>query len=224
MAGRAEQVLTPVLRGWVHAGAFPLTAAAGLVLVLLTPAGGGRWATAVFAVTATLLFGTSALFHLGRWSARTSLLLRRLDHSNIFLIIAGSYTPFAVLLLPRSSARDLLILVWSGALVGVLFRVLWTGAPRWLYVPVYLVMGWMAVAYIPAFWRHGGPAVAVLVVVGGLLYTLGAVVYGLERPNPSPRWFGFHELFHVLTVVAFVAHFVGVALAAYGAGTPGTAT
>ena len=221
-ARRAPELATalkPALRGWIHAGAFPLSAAAGLVLVLLSPAGAPRAATAVFALTAVLLFGTSALYHRGTWSPRAELLLKRLDHSNIFLIIAGTYTPFAVLLLPPDRARTLLVVVWAGALAGVAFRVLWTGAPRWLYVPVYLAMGWIAVAYLPAFWRSGGPAVALLVIAGGLLYSAGALVYGFRRPDPSPRWFGFHEVFHVLTVVAFLAHWTGVSLASLSAGT-----
>jgi len=213
------ETVKPVLRGWVHAGAFPLSAVAGTVLVVLSPAGAPRAATAVFALTAVLLFGTSALYHRGTWSPRSALLLKRLDHSNIFLIIAGTYTPFAVLLLPEDSARTLLVVVWAGALAGVAFRVLWTGAPRWLYVPVYLAMGWIAVAYLPAFWRSGGPAVALLVIAGGLLYSAGALVYGFRRPDPSPRWFGFHEVFHVLTVVAFFAHYTGVSLAALSGGS-----
>jgi hemolysin III len=203
----------PRLRGWVHAGAFPLAALAGLLLVLAAPAGQARTSTAVFAASAVLLFGTSAVYHRGRWSPRTALLLKRLDHSNIFLIIAGTYTPFAVLLLPPSAARTLLVVVWSGAVVGVLFRVLWTGAPRWLYVPVYVAMGWIAVAYLPAFARTGGPVLVALVVVGGVLYSLGALVYGFRRPDPSPRWFGFHEVFHVLTVLGFASHLAGVSLA-----------
>jgi len=211
--------MKPALRGWVHAGAFPLSVVAGLVLVALSPPGAPRVATVVFAATAALMFGTSALYHRGTWSARAELLLKRLDHSNIFLVIAGTYTPFAVLLLPPGRARTLLVVVWAGALAGVAFRVLWTGAPRWLYVPVYLAMGWIAVAYLPAFWRSGGPAVALLVIAGGLLYSAGALVYGFRRPDPSPRWFGFHEVFHVLTVVAFVAHCTGVSLASLSAGT-----
>jgi hemolysin III len=138
--------------------------------------------------------------------------LKRLDHANIFLIIAGTYTPFAVVLLPEGPARTLLWIVWSGALAGVAFRVLWVGAPRWLYVPVYVALGWVAVAYLPQF-ADAGPAVLALVVAGGLLYTAGGVVYGLRRPDPSPRWFGFHEVFHALTIVAFAAHCTGLALA-----------
>ena len=139
-------------------------------------------------------------------------MLQRLDHANIFLIIAGTYTPFAVLLLPPARRGPCSGSSGPGALGGVAFRVFWVGAPRWLYVPVYVALGWVAVVYLPAFARAGG-AVLALVVAGGLLYTLGGLVYGIQRPNPSPRWFGFHEVFHALTVLAFAAHVAGLALA-----------
>ncbi len=205
----------PRLRGWLHAATFPVCLAAGVVLVVLAPSARGRVVAAVFAVTASLLFGVSALYHRGQWSPRTAGVLKRFDHANIFLIIAGTYTPFTVLLLPAGAARVLLWVVWSGAVAGVAFRVLWVGAPRWLYVPVYVALGWVAVVYLPQFLHGGGVAVFVLVVVGGGLYTAGGLVYGFKRPNPSPRWFGFHEVFHALTVAAFVVHYVGVWLALY---------
>jgi hemolysin III len=171
--------------------------------------------TEFFAVTSSLLFGVSALYHRGTWSPRAAGVLKRLDHANIFLIIAGTYTPFSVLLLPSGPAQTLLWIVWTGALLGVAFRVLWVGAPRWLYVPVYIALGWVAVAYIPQFWAGGGAAVFVLVVLGGALYTVGAVIYGLRKPNPSPRWFGFHEVFHAFTVAAFLAHYIGISIAVH---------
>jgi len=138
--------------------------------------------------------------------------LRRLDHSNIFLIIAGTYTPFA-LLLPPDQGRTLLVIVWTGAVVGVLFRVFWSHAPRWLYVPVYVLLGWVAVFYFGPLLDHVGGAVMAWVVLGGVLYSIGAVVYGTKRPDISPRWFGFHEVFHALTVLAFGAHFVAASMA-----------
>ncbi|GIG28580.1 PAQR family membrane homeostasis protein TrhA [Cellulomonas marina] len=208
----------PRLRGWLHAGVSPLVLAACVVLVALAPTPAARWSTAVFGLSAVLLFGTSAVYHRGTWSPRTAAVLRRLDHTNIFLIIAGTYTPLSVLLLPASTARTLLLVVWSGALAGVLARVLWLSAPRWVYVPVYVALGWVAVWFMPAFGRSGGDAVLWLVAGGGLAYTLGAVVYGLRRPDPSPRWFGFHEVFHALTVVGFACHFVAVAIATAAAG------
>ncbi len=219
--GAAEQVadvIKPRLRGWTHAGIAPLALVAGVVLVALAPTRAATIATAVFAVSAVLLFGTSAVYHRGTWTARVAAVLRRLDHANIFLLIAGTYTPLAVLLLPRSTATTLLLVVWGGALVGILLRVFWMGAPRWLYVPIYLALGWVAVWFLPAFWREGSPAIVWLVIAGGLSYTAGAVVYGTKRPNPSPRWFGFHEIFHLGTIGGYVCHFIAVALATAAAG------
>jgi hemolysin III len=214
--GRPElDSLKPHLRGWLHAGTFPLSVAAGIVLVCLAPTTSTRVTSAVFAGTASLLFGVSAIYHRGTWSPRTHGVLQRLDHANIFLIIAGTYTPFSVLLLPAGKARTLLTIVWAGAIAGVLFRVLWVHAPRWLYVPAYLALGWAAVAYLPSFAATASPPVLVLVIVGGALYTCGAIVYGLRRPDPSPRWFGFHEVFHALTVAAFAVHYIGVSIAVY---------
>jgi hemolysin III len=207
----------PRLRGWIHAGTFPLALAAGIVLVALAPTERSRIGASAFAATAVLLFGTSAVYHRGTWSPRVHGLLKRMDHSNIFLIIAGTYTPFALLLLPWGQARTLLLIVWCGAVAGVLFRVLWVGAPRWLYTPIYVALGWVAVFYFGPMLRHGGVAVITLIAVGGLLYTLGAVVYGTKRPDPSPRWFGFHEVFHAFTVAAFVVHYVAASLAVYAA-------
>lgn len=211
----AVAAVKPHLRGWLHAGTFPIAVAAGIVLVALAPTTAGRVSATVYTVTAALLFGTSALYHRGTWSPRVQLLLKRLDHSNIFLIIAGSYTPFAALLLPPGRARTLLFVVWAGAIGGVLFRVFWVGAPRWLYTPVYIALGWVAVIYLPDFLRAGGPALLTLVVVGGALYTVGGVVYALKKPNPSPRWFGFHEVFHACTVAAFTVHYIAVSFAVY---------
>jgi len=210
------ETVKPRLRGWIHAGSFPLVVAAGIVLVALAPDARSRTVTAVFGATAALLFGISALYHRGTWSPRTAGILKRFDHSNIFLIIAGTYTPFAVLLLPEGPGRTLLWVVWAAAVAGIAFRVFWVGAPRWLYVPAYVAMGWVAVAFLPGFLSGGGPVVLALVVLGGLLYTAGGIVYGIKRPNPSPRWFGFHEIFHVLTVLGFISHYVGVSLAVYG--------
>ena len=211
----AFQGVKPRLRGWLHAGMTPVALVAGIVLVVLAGSTEGKVSAAVFAGTAVLLFGTSAVYHRGTWSPRVAAVLRRLDHSNIFLIIAGSYTPFA-LSLPSDQARTLLVIVWTGAVLGVLFRVFWTGAPRWLYVPVYVMLGWIAVFYFGPLLDHVGAAVMAWVVVGGVLYSLGAVVYGTKRPDISPRWFGFHEVFHALTVLAFASHFVAASLALTG--------
>ncbi|MDX3239304.1 hemolysin III family protein [Streptomyces sp. ME03-5709C] len=207
--------LKPKLRGWLHAGMFPAVLVAGVVLTAFAASTRGRIACAVFTLTACALFGVSALYHRGDWGPRASAVLRRLDHANIFLIIAGTYTPFTLLLLPDGKQELLLWLVWAGALAGIAFRVLWVGAPRWLYTPCYIALGWAAIFFLPDFLRHGGTAVLVLIIAGGLLYSVGAVVYGTKRPNPSPRFFGFHEVFHSFTLAAFIIHYVGISLVAY---------
>ena len=209
----------PRLRGWLHLGMFPVALIGGLVLVVVSAPGPVRIASAIFTVTGALLFGVSAVYHRGTWGPRTHGLLKRLDHSNIYLIIAGTYTPFAVTLLPWEQARTLLTVIWAGALGGVVFRVLWTNAPRWLYVALYIALGWAAVFYVVPFWRSGGAIIGTLIALGGLLYTAGGVIYGVKRPNPSPRWFGFHEVFHAFTLAAFATHFAAVSLAvvAHGA-------
>ena len=143
-------------------------------------------------------------------------LLKRFDHSNIYLIIAGTYTPFAVTLLPADQARLLLLVIWGGAVAGVLFRVFWVGAPRWLYTALYLALGWAAIFYVVPFWRQGGPLIGSLIGLGGLMYTAGGIVYGTKRPNPWPRWFGFHEVFHAFTLGGFLTHFAAVTLAVIG--------
>ena len=211
------QDLKPRLRGWLHAGTLPLSVAAGTVLVALSPGGDARVGAVVFMVASILLFGVSALYHTRSWSERSRHVLKRLDHSTIFLFIAGTYTPFALLLLDDRSAQVLLTIVWGGAVLGVLFRVFWLSAPRWLYVPIYLALGWAATFWMQEFSANAGTAVVVLMVVGGLLYSLGALVYALKKPDPLPRWFGFHEVFHSLTIAAFTAHYVGISLAAYTA-------
>lgn len=212
----------PRLRGWLHLASAPLILAAGIVLIALSPTAATRIGSALYIGSALLLFGVSALYHRGTWSPKVWMFLRRFDHANIFLLIAGSYTPFSLILLDGTEQVLLLSAVWSGALLGVFFRVFWTEAPRWLYVPIYIALGWAAVFFIPDFYtgavRLGlgiGIAVFVLIIVGGALYTFGGVVYGLQRPNPWPRVFGFHEVFHSFTVLAFASHYVGVSLATY---------
>jgi hemolysin III len=219
---RAEDVVDdlvravkPHLRGWLHAGTFPVALAAGIVLVVLSDGTRATVANAIFAASAVLLFGVSAAYHRGNWTPRVEKRLKRLDHSNIFLIIAGTYTPFSLILLDDHGGGTLLWIVWLAALGGIAFRVFWVGAPRWLYTPVYLGLGWVAVFYLPELFDTGGAAVVTLLAIGGLLYSVGGVVYALKRPNPSPRWFGFHEVFHALTLAAFAAHYIAVSIATY---------
>ena len=220
--GQGVAEVKPRLRGWLHLGTAPLTLAAGVVLIALSPTASTRVGSAVYAVCSVLLFTVSAVYHRGRWSPRVAAVLQRFDHANIFLLIAGSYTPFSLLLLRGTDRVVVLSVVWAGALAGVAFRVLWLSAPRWLYTPIYIALGWAALFFLPQFadgaHRLGvglGVAVLALIAVGGALYTLGGVVYGFKRPNPWPRWFGFHEVFHTCTILAFTTHYVGVSLATY---------
>jgi hemolysin III len=218
--GVVEEVVRavkPKLRGWLHAGTFPVALAAGIVLVVLSDGTAETVANAVFVAASTLLFGASALYHRGSWSPTVERQLKRLDHSNIFLIIAGTYTPFAVILLRHDGGTALLWIVWAAALGGIAFRVLWVGAPRWLYTPVYLALGWVAVFYLGALLHTGGAAVVTLLAIGGGLYSAGGVVYATKKPNPSPRWFGFHEVFHALTLAAYAVHYIAISLATYRA-------
>ncbi|WP_024285379.1 hemolysin III family protein [Cellulomonas sp. KRMCY2] len=207
----------PRLRGWIHAGTAPLVLAAAIVLVALAPTTAGKASNAIFGLSAIMLFGLSAVYHRGTWSPKVAGVLRRLDHTNIFLIIAGTYTPLAVLLLDWPTKRNLLVVVWAGAALGTLARVFWLGAPRWVYVPVYVALGSVALGFLPEFWSSGGPVIVWLIIAGGIAYIVGAVVYGTKRPNPSPQWFGFHEIFHVLTVVGFWCHYIAVSIATYSA-------
>ncbi|HVL63430.1 MAG TPA: hemolysin III family protein [Microbacterium sp.] len=209
----AHVEIKPTWRGWLHAGTFPVAIAAGIVLIALAQGAPAKWASAVFMATSMLLFGASAVYHRFNWGPKAKAVLKRIDHANIFLLIAGTYTPIAVLALPPEKGLLLLSLVWTGALIGILFRVFWIGAPRWLYVALYLVLGWAAVMYIVDLFQANA-AMMTLVIVGGVLYTLGAVVYAMKRPNPWPGHFGFHEIFHVCTVLAFLCHWTACLLIA----------
>jgi len=213
-AASSDVELKPSWRGWIHAATFPVAIAAGVVLIALAHnSAASKWACAVFMATSLLLFGNSALYHRFTWRPKTKAVLKRIDHANILLLIAGTYTPLATLALPPDEGLILLILVWSGALLGILFRVFWIGAPRWLYVALYLLLGWAAVMYIVPLFR-ANVAMMILVIVGGLLYTGGAVVYAVKKPNPWPGHFGFHEIFHVCTVLAFLCHWTACLLIA----------
>lgn len=204
----------PRLRGWLHLGMTPLVVVGGVLLVLLAPNLAGRVGGAIWLAGALLLFGTSAIYHLGNWSPATKAALRRLDHANIFVFIAATYTPLALALLPPGEATRLLVLIWSVGVVGLLVRVFWHTAPRWLDVACYLLMGWAGLAWLPAFWAVS-PVVVVLIGLGGLAYTVGALIYARKLPNPSPTWFGFHEIFHACTLVAAMCHFAAIVVAVF---------
>ncbi|GGF27258.1 PAQR family membrane homeostasis protein TrhA [Subtercola lobariae] len=203
----------PTWRGWIHAVTFPLAIAAGIVLVAVADGPAAKASCAVFAITSLLLFGNSALYHRFNWKLKTKRILKRIDHANIFLLIAGTYTPIAVLALPPGKGTLLLVLIWIAAVLGIGFRVFWIDAPRWLYTPLYVLMGFAALLFIADIFAANA-ATMTLVLVGGLAYTIGAVIYGLKRPNPIPGVFGFHEIFHALTLVAFACHWTGILLLA----------
>jgi len=203
----------PTWRGWIHAGTFPVAVVLGIVLVCLADGVVAKVTSAVFFATSLLLFGISALYHRFNWNDRRKAMWRRLDHANIFLLIAGTYTPVAALALPVPQSIILLSIVWGGAILGIGFRIFWLTAPRWLYVPLYLILGWAALMYIVDLFDAAAPTM-ILVFVGGGFYTLGAVAYALKRPNPWPGRFGFHEIFHACTLAAFLCHWVGVLLVA----------
>ncbi|MDO5049455.1 MAG: hemolysin III family protein [Actinomycetaceae bacterium] len=210
--------LKPLLRGWIHLVTTPLAFAAALVLLILSPTAGTRWASTAYLLSTLLLFGISALYHRGHWKPRTHAILRRFDHSNIFLLIAGTYTPISVALLDSRDSTTVLLIVWIGALLGIGTSVFWPSAPRWFTTIIYVVLGWVALWYIPQLWAAGGPAVVWLLFAGGLLYTIGAVVYALKWPDPSPKTFGFHEIFHSFTVAGWITHCVAAFLAVLSVG------
>jgi hemolysin III len=211
----AMNAAKPKLRGWLHAATSPLAIAAGIILICLSPTAATKASSALFAGTAILLFTVSAIYHRGTWSPRWWYFLKTFDHANIFLLIAGSYTPFVVVLLHGGARIAMLVIVWTGALAGVALKLLWKGAPRWLSAPIYIALGWAAIFYAKDFASGGGPAVITLIVVGGALYTLGGLVYGFKKPDPFPKWFGFHEIFHVFTIAAFVCHYIAASIATY---------
>ncbi|MDQ7992397.1 MAG: hemolysin III family protein [Propionicimonas sp.] len=206
----------PALRGWLHAGMTPVLLLAGIVLLVLTPALPARLGAAVWLLGSLVLFGTSAIYHRGKWTPHVLSVLQRLDHSNIFIFIAATYTPLALVLLDGTQEILLLSLVWGIAVAGVAVTLLWPGRPRWLDVALYVPMGWVALGWLGDFWAAGGAAVVWLLLLGGVLYTVGAAVYATKWPNPSPTWFGFHEIFHACTIAAAACHFAAIAVAILG--------
>ena len=203
--------LTPKLRGVMHAWAMWFALIAVVVLALYAPTGLARAAALVYGIGLCALFAASGLYHRWRWNPRWRPLLRRVDHSTIFIFIAASYTPIALLVLSGTVQTVVLVSAWAGALAGVAMSVAWISAPRWLAAACYLALGWVAIIAMPQLAEKLGVAPFVLFAVGGGLYTLGAVVYAFQRPNPWPRIFGFHEIFHTLVVAAAVVHFVAMA-------------
>ncbi|MGV1003289.1 MAG: PAQR family membrane homeostasis protein TrhA [Candidatus Nanopelagicales bacterium] len=208
----ARPSLKPRLRGWLHFGAGPLSLIMGLTLMVITPTEGLRAAVAVYTATTVLLFGVSAAYHLGAGRPKVNAFLRHLDHANIYLFIAGSYTPFAAAMPERGTRWTILGLVWGIALLGLIVRVAWVSAPRWLVVASYIGLGYVALFFLPQMARAFGLGVVGLLAFGGVLYTIGGIVYARKRPNFSPGWFGFHELFHALTIAAYLVQYVAIAM------------
>ena len=205
----------PKLRGIVHLVMSPLSLVAGLTLITLADELRGRITLGIFTLTAVTLFTCSALYHRVAWTDKNKAIWRRIDHSNISILIAGTYTPFAVYLLKPSQTKTLLIVAWGGAILISLLRIFWLSAPRWLYVTGYISLGWAVVFYMPEFLNSGGVAIFILILTGGVLYSAGGVIYALKRPNFSINWFGFHELFHAMTAAAFICHFIAAVLTVY---------
>ena len=207
-----EITVKPRLRGVFHQYAFFVALAAGIVVVALSDSGRELLATWVYAAALAAMFGVSALYHRIDWrSARTRAWMRRLDHSTILLLIAGTYTPFALLAFEGRVADVILVVVWAGAAAGLVLNLAWIDAPKWLAALVFVALGWVGVAAVPEL-LDVGVAPAVLVFVGGGLYTLGAVTYATRRPNPLPAVFGYHEIFHLLVIVAAACNFAAIAI------------
>ena len=208
----AGNIPKPRLRGVSHQWAFYFSIIAGLVLVIAAPAGRATLASAIYAVSVAALFGTSALYHRVTWpTPNARRWMRRLDHSMIFLLIAGTYTPFALLALDGALATVILVVVWAGALGGIVLKLVWIDAPKPLVAVLYVMLGWVAVAAFPDLLDELGVTSTALVAAGGLLYTAGAVVYALGRPNPMPAVFGYHEIFHALVIAAAALQYAVIA-------------
>jgi hemolysin III len=204
--------LKPRLRGVSHQWAFIVSVLLGIGLVIAAPDGESRLALAIYAVSVTALFGTSALYHRITWSsAAARRWMRRLDHSMIFFLIAGTYTPFALLALDGTISTVILIVVWAGAVGGVILKLAWIDAPKWLIAGVYIALGWVALAAFPQLYETLGLTATGMVAAGGVLYTLGAVVYAMRRPDPAPAVFGYHEVFHLLVIAAAALQYAVVA-------------
>ena len=202
----------PRLRGRLHQVAFFASIPAGIALVALASGAEARVGAAIFAASLTALYGVSAAYHRGQWSARALRHMRRLDHCMIYVLIAGTYTPVGLLVLNGTLATVVLAVVWGGALAGTILELVWTGAPRWLGGTVYLALGWVAVVAMPQLFAQLGTAGGLLIVAGGLIYSAGAAVYALRRPDPVPAVFGYHEVFHLLVIAGVAAHFLAICL------------
>ncbi len=208
----AIAAVKPRLRGVSHQWAFFASLVLGAALIVLAKTPRATLAVGIYAVSLSALLGTSALYHRVNWTRPdVRLWMRRLDHSMIFFLIAGTYTPFALLVLHGALASAILVVVWIGAIAGAVVEMIWIDHPKWVAALIYMSLGWVAAVAFPELWTSMGVAGTLLVAAGGLLYTAGAVVYATQRPNPNPAIFGYHEVFHLLVIAAAVAHFSAVA-------------
>ena len=218
----AEELIArtkPRLRGVTHEWAFFISLVAGAALIAAAPSGQSRVAMAIYAFSLSGLLGTSALYHRVNWRRpEIRRWMRRLDHSMIFLLIAGTVTPFALLVMSGPLASALLIAVWAGAIAGIVVELIWVDAPKWATTIVYLAVGWIGVLGFPAIVVDAGLGAGLLIAAGGVFYTTGAIVYATQRPDPNPAVFGYHEIFHVLVLAAAAAHFAAVAIYALPSG------
>ena len=212
VAVEASAAVKPKLRGVSHEWAFFASLVCGTALILFAKTPKATLAVAIYAVSLSALLGTSALYHRVNWERpEVRQWMRRLDHSMIFFLIAGTYTPFALLVLHGALASAILVVVWIGAIAGAIVEMIWIDHPKWVAAIIYLSLGWVAVAAFPELWSQMGVAGTLLVAAGGLLYTAGAVVYATQRPNPNPAIFGYHEVFHALVIAAALIHFSVIA-------------
>lgn len=219
-AAAAFEKVKPSLRGVTHEYAFFVSLVLGAGLIVLARGPEARLAVAIYAVSLSALFGVSALYHRVDWKRPESRRwMRRLDHTMIFVLIAGTITPFAVLVMDGPLATALLVAVWGGALAGTVVELVWVEAPKWVSAIVYCAVGLIGAIGFPAIVAEAGLGAGILIAAGGALYVTGAIVYAAGRPDPSPRVFGYHEIFHVLVIVAAAAHFAAVALFAVPAGS-----
>jgi hemolysin III len=218
----AEELIArtkPRLRGVTHEWAFFISLVAGAALIAAAPSGQSRVAMAIYAFSLSGLLGTSALYHRVNWRRpEIRRWMRRLDHSMIFLLIAGTVTPFALLVMSGPLASALLIAVWAGAIAGIVVELIWVDAPKWATTIVYLAVGWIGVLGFPAIVVDAGLGAGLLIAAGGVFYTTGAIVYATQRPDPNPAVFGYHEIFHALVLAAAAAHFAAVAIYALPSG------
>jgi hemolysin III len=201
----------PKLRGVLHQAAFVIALALAPFMIMAADGGRERLAAAVFAGSVAACFGASALYHRVTWTPHVRLWMRRIDHAGVYLLIAGTYTPVSLLVLRGAWRPVVLTIVWAGAAAAIVLKFVWVAAPKWLTAAIGIALGWVAVVALPQLVTRLNPAAVILLVVGGLAYTAGAVVYALRRPDPVPAVFGYHELFHALTIVGVACQYVAIA-------------